>query len=164
MWHRFCFSHFVWYPCCFYDNVTLICIRCFVKSVIFIALFGSLIVNDTKHDYNITVKVTETYTRHQTVTPTLKVLSLEYLKANYMHKLSSAVNKFPSIALNSNISRCCKRSNVLHCIIASFVNTYIVICQGCKRDLRPMSQLQLCRASFFAQQKCKCDMLSRASM
>ena len=24
LWHCFCFSHFVWYPRCIYDNVTLI--------------------------------------------------------------------------------------------------------------------------------------------
>jgi len=30
-------------------------------------------VNDMKHDYNIRVRVIETYTRHQVVTPTLKM-------------------------------------------------------------------------------------------
>ena len=50
----------------------------FRKVSYFIALFStfsifkhkSIIMNDTKHDYSITVKVTETYTRHQTVMPT----------------------------------------------------------------------------------------------
>ena len=78
-----------------------------MKLVIFIARFStfsifkykSIIVNDTKHDFTITVKVTEMYTKHQAVTPTLKIRSLEYSEANYMHKLSSSVNKCPSFAL-----------------------------------------------------------------
>jgi len=52
----------------------------FRKVSYFIALFStfsifkykSIILNDTKHDYNIAVKGTETYTRHQAVTPILK--------------------------------------------------------------------------------------------
>jgi len=39
-------------------------------------------VNDTKHDYNITVKVSETYTKHQAVTPTLKYDHWKFGKFN----------------------------------------------------------------------------------
>jgi len=50
--------------------------------------YKSITMNDTKHDYSITVKVTETYTRHQTVPPTLKCDNWNILisEANYTHK------------------------------------------------------------------------------
>jgi len=97
-----------------------------VSYTIFIALFStfpifkynSIIVNDTQHDYNITVKVTETYTRHEPVTTTLI----------FRRKLHSQT--CPAQSTNvQQLFRCCKRSNVSRSVIVSSVDTYITICR-----------------------------------